>query len=288
MKKNIVLSSVAAVAVAGMLVLSGCGGNSGSTKKVENVVDSKAGKISVVAGQASDTLTVSFGGNKDRGQDNISVTVKEIRCGTTPTASACETKCTTQNPCEVKVETGCGVVDAKNALVNDTSAEAANKAFAELAKADKYDDDKPVVIEDTEFVGFDGVTVLTSDDVDSCTVKYSTFIKCALDRDGKKYYVAQSLDKDQKGAIAEYAIVQITTVKDGKETTTWKKVKLDYTAKVVNGKTLLGQPFVNLENLALNGNLPAKIKVFTILAKAGSKSHGGVSGVSGGTGAVGE
>jgi flagellin-like hook-associated protein FlgL len=292
MKKNIVLSSVAAVAVAGMLVLSGCGGNSGSTKSNNNVDDSKTAKISVVAGTPS-SVKVSFGNSKkDHGQDDLTVTVKEIRCGDDNTVAACESKCTAVNPCEVKVETGCGVVDtANNTLVNGTSAEAANAAFAAAAGA-KDKDGKLVGPADGEFIGFDGVTVLTSDNVNSCTIDYSAFIVCAMDKDGKKYYVSQdapNIAKGETGAEAVEALVSITTIVDGKEVIEWKRVPLEWKSKQGDDGVLSGQPFVNLENLALNGHLPAKIKVYTILKVAGSKSHGDkVTGVSGGTGAVGE
>ena len=133
--------------------------------------------------------------------------------------------------------------------------------------------------------------VLTSDDVNSCTIDYSTFIVCAMDKDGKKYYVSQDAPTGtDTGAQAVEALVSITTVVDGKEVTEWRRVPLKWKSKTGDdGQTLSGQPYVELSNLALNGNLPAKVKVYTILKVAGSKSHGGkVTGVSGGTGAVGE
>jgi hypothetical protein len=295
MKKNIVLSSVAAVAVVGMLALSGCGGNSGTTTPANNVEDSKAGTISVVAGTDSKTLTVSFGDSKkDHGQDDVTVTVKNIKCGTTTeeaTEEACETKRTFAKPCGVVIETGCGTVSsANNKLEKGTSAAAANEAFAEAAGAKDKDGNSvgPVA---GEFLGYDGVTVLTSDDVNSCTIDYSTFIVCAMDKDGKKYYVSQDAPTGtDTGAQAVEALVSITTVVDGKEVTEWRRVPLQWKSKTGDdGQTLSGQPYVELSNLALNGNLPAKVKVYTILKVAGSKSHGGkVTGVSGGTGAVGE
>jgi hypothetical protein len=295
MKKNIVLSSVVAVAVVGMLALSGCGGNSGSSTTTDNnVEDSKAGKISVVAGTDS-SVKVSFGDSKkDYGQDDVTVTVKNIKCGGTTTVkateTACETKCTVTNPCDVVIETGCGTVSANNTLENGTSAAAANEAFAEAAGA-KDKDGNSVGPGAGEFLGYDGITVLTSDDVNSCTIDYSTFIVCAMDKDGKKYYVSQDAPTGtDTGAQAVEALVAITTVVDGKEVTEWRRVPLQWKSKTGDdGQTLSGQPYVELSNLALNGNLPAKVKVYTILKVAGSRSHGDkVTGVSGGTGAVGE
>jgi hypothetical protein len=166
MRKNVILSAVAATVVTGVLMMSGCTSSSGTTKKT--IIDDDnvpASTVSVVP--ANGKLTFS-GSATNSSAGDVSFT------GTNATAKS--GKDCTVDPCKVTIKKGCG--KEKGKVLNYTNSCAVKTAY------DALDATGPTAATKKEF-RYAGFVDISSDDIASCTVSFSADLKCSLDRDGK-------------------------------------------------------------------------------------------------------
>jgi len=258
MKRNVILSAVAATVVTGVLMMSGCGSNG---PKAKDQSYSDVGTVNVVVAQdgSVDSKVTSSGTVK------TTITLKTVRdcVDTNGATTPCTEVCTTAAPCEVKVESVCG----PNAKLNYANSTDYTGVFEEWRDSN----DANVVAERADagtIAAFSGsVNVSQTGGIVSCDFDFDTFIVCAL-TEGKKlpYYNTSDNSTGYVMVLVEYA--------DG--TKEWKKV--DITRKS-NGEEN-DQPFIEITGLS--GKMPVKFSVISVL-KVGSPATGS----SGSTGTIG-
>jgi hypothetical protein len=198
MKKNIVLSSVAAVAVAGMLALSGCGGNSGSNSgsnnntfnpaKMANNPSEKSSAKANANGESKrqsgdqggkNAFTYQIRSVAGEGCEDADKTVDECPAEKVKSCEILAQDADESNNCGVEVERRC--TDEGEKL--DYKSESISSAFAAL-------DASGVVAtagKDLRYAGF--LNVFTDDDFDSCKLYITADLDCSLGRDNRGIYI---------------------------------------------------------------------------------------------------
>jgi hypothetical protein len=165
MRKNVILSAVAATVVTGVLMLSGCTSSGAKTKTIVDDKDVPSSTVDVVP--ANGKLTFS-GSAENKSAGGIDFT------GTNATSKA--GKDCTVDPCTVTIKKGCGKEAGK--VLNYTNSCAVKTAY------DALDATGPSAAAGKEF-RYAGFVDISSDDIASCTVSFSADLKCSLDRDGQ-------------------------------------------------------------------------------------------------------
>lgn len=259
MRKNVILSTVAATVVAGVLMV-GCG--SSSTPKQKDQSYDVVGKVNVVAAQDG-TVDSTKSTIKTDGGIKATVSVKNVRdcVDANNNPKPCVDVCTPTNPCQVTIKAEC---PSKLNYANNTDAIGAWHAYNNAGDAN-------VVAERNDgktFATFSGVAIIDQKGgIGSCGFDFSSFIVCAVTKDGKHYWNTSTNSAGYVMVLVEY--------NDG--SSEWKKVPV---ARKSNGVEN-DQPFIEL--LGLNGKVPAKLTVFSIL-KTGAPATGS-TGSTGTTGA---
>ncbi len=211
--KNVVLSSVAAVAVVGMLALSGCGGNSGSSKgESKNIFDPSKGNA-----QDSEKLALNVDkeGNSQpkssaQGDKNaFTVTLRDVKgtrgCNDDNSNPGCNQTCEVaaekNDPCKVEVQRKC--TEAGEKL--DYKSESVKSAFEALdALGVKATDGKSL-----RYAGF--FKTFTEDDIDDCKIYIKADLDCSLGRDNRGVYLNKDTVEDGS------RVVVVVTDKTGKK-----------------------------------------------------------------------
>ena len=265
MKRSIILSTVAATVVTGVLMMSGCNSSAPKAATPEFTGEGHVA-VTITDGKISDSVVTIESTPTAGAQASVlksSVTVRSItECvDTNGDEAACSTVCTPVAPCEVKLETACS---SSLNYSNTTDESGAWSLYNVSADADVAADRADT----TTYPTFSGTTTISqSGGIGSCGFDFSTFIVCAITKDGDHYWNTTTNS-------AGYVMVLIEYADDTKE---WKKVDV---ARKSNGFEN-GQPFIELTGL--DGKVPAKITVFSIL-KVGAAPTG-TTGSTGTTGA---
>jgi hypothetical protein len=271
MKKNVILSAVAATVVTGALMLGGCGSNSkapeydaGKTAEGSTTVVMKNGKVTGSA-LAEGNSDANLGG----GFSNTKIVVKDVRdCkDANNQPKPCENVCVgDNNPCEVKITTACS--NDTGTVLDYTKTSDFTGAFSEFNNSGNAD--VVAVRNDATLVpAFSGViNVNTSKAIGSCGFDINTFVVCALTRDNVH---AWNSNYESGGNSAGYVLVLAEYEGGHKE---WKKVDIDWGDN--DGKS--GQPGVNV---SFDGKTPAKITIMSVLKKGRA-----ATGATGSTGAT--
>ncbi len=266
MKKNVILSTVAATVVTGVLMMSGCGSSSNPEVSYEA---KKSIDIVVKSGEdATYTVTTEAVSNSSQAKAvKAKATVKNVKCVDDQNVSQpCETVCTTANPCTVTLQAVCGN-EAKLNFANKTDFVGVKTAWFD---ANNNNADVTAVISDPNLIpAFSGsANISQTGGIDSCDVDFSSFIVCAITLNSQKHAYKSSTNS------VDYVMVYVE-YNDG--TSEWKKVPNTYKSNGVEN----GQPFFELKGLG--GKLPIKISVISVL-KVG-ESATGATGSSGSIGA---
>ena len=257
MRKNVILSSVAATVVTGVLMMSGCNSSNNGKSVDQDYLEKGTVNVSVVDDEAGNLTNVKV---TTGGKLQSTASIKQVKCvDKSGKAASCKTVCTPTNNCAVKIAAACS---EKLNYSNASDVSGAWNLYNNSAAAD-------VVAEradDTTVTTFSGVANITqTGGINSCNFDFSTFIVCAITKDGKKYYNASYNSEGYVLALIEY--------KDG--TKEWKKVPI---TRKSNG-TENDQPFIDMKGLT--GEVPAKITIFSVLKKGAS-----ATGATGSTGAI--
>ncbi len=267
MKKNVILSTVAATVVTGVLMLSGCGSsNSTAPEAGANYTAQKEYTVVAKAGEkTSFTITTeAAAGNSSAQAKGVKATasVSDITC---VNSQPCSTVCTTTNPCKVTIKAACG----NDAKLNYANATDFVGTFAAWNDANGNNADVSAVIADDGLVAaFSGsANISQTGGIDSCNFDFSSFIVCAITEHTKKHAYKSSFNS------VDYVMV-LVEYNDG--TKEWKKVPNTYKSNGVEN----GQPFFSVTGL--DGKLPVKISVVSVL-KVGASLTGGT----GSTGTIG-
>jgi len=278
MKKNVILSTVAATVVTGVLMLSGCGETStGPESSAQSPGHTAEGSINITAPNSASVKVVateSNGGTQGGGQQQVTAVVKKVRCADSTgaaTEAECNTKCTTANPCGVKIESACSL-DANAA--NATSALDFSKLSDIIGAWHQFNNtaNADVVAAKAEKPLYSGVSTVTGfGGISSCDFAFSSFIVCALDKNGDRYFVNSENSAGYAMVLLEY----------GDGSTAWIKAPITFKS---NG-TEPGQPFINIDGLS--GAMPAKVTVFPVL-KDSAVAHSTGSTGTGSTGGAGD
>ncbi len=167
MKRNVILSTVAATVVTGVLMMSGCSnGSKPVAKRVISDIDVPAVTVDIIA--ADDKLT--FGDitatNPDAG--NVVITGRDV------TAKA--GKDCSKEPCTMEFKRGCGKEEGK--ALNYINSCAVKNAF------DAIDATGPAAAAGNEF-RYAGFIDVSSDDIQSCKINLKANLDCSLDKDGQ-------------------------------------------------------------------------------------------------------
>ena len=266
MKKNVILSTVAATVVTGVLMMSGCGSNSKApTYNAGQTASGQAQVFNMDANGNLKTATSATAKGNGGGFSNSQVTIKAVRdcVDANKQPKPCEEVCTAQNPCKVTIKSACSNTD-KNVLdyTKHTDIIGAWDAYNNTGNADvvAVRNDAGLVPAYSGVVNIDG-----SKGMGTCGFDFNTFIVCALTKDGLHAWNTSTNSAGYALVLVEYA--------DG--TSEWKKV--DITRKSNGSEN--DQPFIELLNL--EGKVPAKITVFSVLKKGAL-----ATGSSGSTGAT--
>ncbi len=263
MKRNVILSTVAATVVTGVLMMSGCG-NSNAPKAGVNYEAEKTIDVVVKSGEkASFTVTTEAVSNNSQAKAvKAKAVVKDVRC---VNDKPCETVCTKATPCKVTIQAACG----NAAKLNFTKKTDFVGASAAWFNANGNNADVSAVINDPKLIpAFSGsANISQTGGIASCNVDFSSFIVCAITLESKKHaYKSKTNSVDYVMVFVEYD--------DG--TSKWIKVPNTYKSNGVEN----GQPFFDLKGLG--GKLPIKISVMSIL-KVGESATGST----GSTGTIG-
>jgi hypothetical protein len=219
MKKSLILSSVAAIAVVGMLSLSGCGGNSGKSSKNQNTFDpsymakSTSGQI-VATIDKDGKSSKKNGAQKDKNgveKNKFTYSLNKVKgtrgCETDATTGkqndgcnkTCEQAAEVNDPCKVEVERSCatGVKGEKLDYSGSVS-----DAFKKLdANAD----------ENMTFRYAGLLNVFTKDDINEGRLYLTADLDCSLGRDGRGIYINKDTTPDGS------RVVVVVEDKDGKK-----------------------------------------------------------------------
>jgi hypothetical protein len=269
MKKNIILSSVAAIAVSGIITFGGCAESSTPNKPVSYSAEKTIDIVLDRGTKSTFSITTEAKGDnmKSKGVKSSS-TIKDFKCVDSNKKEAeCSTVCTTKNPCKVTIQAACG----EEAKLNYSNATDFVGTFAAWHDANGNNADVSEVIDNKNLVAaFSGsANISQTGGIDSCNFDFSSFIVCAITENTKKHaYKSSTNSVDYVMVLIEYS--------DG--TRVWKKVSNTYKSNGVED----GQPFFKLTDLG--GKLPVKISVLSIL-KVGQSATGG-TGSSGSIGAA--
>jgi hypothetical protein len=198
MKKNIVLSSVAAVAVVSMLALSGCGGNSGTTAKKDgntfnpaNMANTPSGKIAVKIDEDGNSEKKS-GSQGDK--NAFTYQLKDVR------GSGCEDDTKSVDECPAEQVKSCEVLAIDENAKNDCDVEVERRCTDDGEKLDYESDSVKSAFDaldaegveatdgkDLRYAGF--LNVFTDDDFDSCKLYITADLDCSLGRDNRGVYI---------------------------------------------------------------------------------------------------
>ena len=272
MKKNIILSAVAATVVTGALMLGGCVTNS-SKAPAYNPGQKAEGTISVVMnadGTVKAGSSVVAKGNSDvnlgGGYSNSKVTVKTVRdcVDANQQPAPCTQVCTEAKPCDVIVTTACTNDSGENLNYANTS-----DFIGAFHEYNNSGDPEVVAVRNdaTLAVGFSGVINVVGTGIGSCGFGIDTYVVCVLMQDGTHAWNISGED----GNTAGYVLV-LAEFADG--TKEWKKVEI--VRGTNNGENQ--QPGVSVD---FDGKVPAKITVMSVLRKGRQ-----ATGASGSTGAT--
>ncbi len=265
MRKNVILSTVAATVVTGVLMMSGCGSSSSPEQADQGYTGIETVDVAIVDGKVDSVVTVEGTPTAVSQASTVKTTVSVRGISDCVDANQqpapCVEVCTPASPCSVTVEAKC---PSNLNYANDTDAIGAWHAYNNTGNAD-------VVAErndDSTYPTFSGVAIISqAGGIGACGFDFSTFIVCAVTKDGDHYWNTSTNSAGYVMVLVEYA--------DG--SSEW--VKVDVTRKS-NGVED-DQPFIELTGL--NGKVPAKLTVFSIL-KTGAPATGS-TGSTGTTGA---
>jgi len=263
MKRNVILSTVAATVVTGVLMMSGC--NSSSPEAVAQSYEGN-GTVEVVPATDGTTSSVAIVQAETPAGNPVEVRVAVNKVSDCVDASnqpaPCVDVCTPANPCAVTVTASC---PSELNYANNTDTIGAWHAYNNTADANV----QAVKDDNTLVPTFSGVaTVNQTGGIGSCGFDFSTFIVCAVNKEGVHYWNTSSNSAGYVLVLVEFA--------DG--TSEWQKI--DITRKF-NGVEY-DQPFIEL--LDVEGKVPAKITVFSILNAGAPATGSGSTGVTGGAG----
>ncbi len=185
MKKSLILSSVVAIAVVGMLSLSGCGGNSGS-KTNNKVVPGASDKGSV--NKDGTRISITQKDNKGKEINKVDLTMRNVSKNSKN--KGCEDEKKSYDECPAEQQKGCDVLANDDNLANDcgvtvqracTSGEkldyktASQEGMAIRAKAGL----NPSGADRT--IRYNGLlSVFTDDDINEGTLYLKVDLDCAL------------------------------------------------------------------------------------------------------------
>jgi hypothetical protein len=209
MKKSVIVSSVAAFAIAGMLAFTGCGGNSGKKNSSNpNVFD--GGKVSVQpslkknssidekgsTGKIKVAVKVTNPKGETADKNPITIQLKNVS-GTNKKGDDCKQVAGTSDACKVEVQESCNntVVDGRKG---------STKAFTVLTDAGES------IYHGSKEYRYGGtLNIFTDDDIDSCTLYVAVDFDCILGSDGRGVYVND--DTAPEGS----KVLVVLTDKDG-------------------------------------------------------------------------
>ncbi len=257
MKRSIILSAVAATVVTGALMMGGC--TSSSSPKEKDQSYDVVGKVNVAVaqdGQVTSSPVTTDGDVKAtlnvRGIDDC------VDANAQPTP--CVQVCTPANPCQVTVKAAC---PSKLNYANDTDAIGAWHAYNNAGNADVVAERNDA----TTYPTFSGVAHIDqTGGIGTCNFDFSSFIVCAVTKDGKHYWNTSTNSAGYVLVFVEY----------GDGTSEWKKV----TVERKNNGVENDQPYIAL---SVDGKVPVKLTVFSILKEGAAPT--GTTGSTGTTGA---
>lgn len=258
MKRNVILSTVAATVVTGVLMMSGC---TSSKAEQQNQSYKEEGAVKVVVSEDGSTDSVVTSGGKIQ----TTVTLRTVsECTVNGVETPCNEVCVAADPCEVQLASVCGP-DAKLNYANQTDFDGTFAAWNSTADQVVLDE----IADAGTVAAFSGSALVTqTGGIAACDFDFSTFIVCALSENNKFHYWNTSDNS------TGYVMVLLEYADGTKE---WKKVPI---TRKFNGEEN-DQPFI--EMLGLNGKMPVKFSVMSIL-NVGSPATGS-SGSSGSIGA---
>ncbi len=171
MKKNVILSAVAATVVTGVLMMSGCTSSKAAPKKI--ISDDLVDPVTVTIVAAEDgKLSFGAGSATNSSAGDVTITGRDA----TENAGANCANRTAGDECTIDFKRGCGTEAGKT--LNYTNSCAVKTAYDALAATGPT----PAAGNEYRYAGF---VDLASDDIASCTVNFDANLKCSLDRDGK-------------------------------------------------------------------------------------------------------
>ncbi len=274
--RKIVLSSVVATAVAGVLMLSGCGGSSSSSDEIAKKPEVDTSKVLKDKQSASSKIT----GN------NIAVVLKtdgsdknKASLGSTKvTMSVDKSECTTSDPCSVSITRKCFPNELN---YNDGIAKAYE--IADAAANDIDLDDNKLALRYAGFVKVDG-----DSRIDSCSLDFEIGLKCAVNKAGTKYYLMDNDPATNDYRVTTAAVAVKYTDGDGQVKVAWYKAEVEYKA----GKRILKHLVNAADNTEgiKNAHLPAEVYVYVkqnSKQRSADEIEAGGTGASGGTGGIG-
>ncbi len=271
--KKLVLSSVLASAVVGALMLSGCNGSSGHKEiSTKPAVDLKKAKDEIQEGKgqiAAKSITVDISTN---GSDENTQSLGSTKV----TMSVTDSNCTKEDPCNVDLIRKC----YPNKELDFNSGIKAAYEIADAAEGN-------IGLASDEALRYSGYIKIDSDDADrigGCTIDFEIGIKCAVSKDGTKYYLMDN-DPDKNDYRVTKAAV---AVKDSAGNIEWYTADVEYKA----GKRIL-KNLVSAKDGTKGikkSGLPVEVYVFVkqnAKQRPASAVDAGITGATGGTGGIG-
>jgi len=209
MKKNVIMSSVAAFAVVGIFALSGCGGNSGSKHESSNVFktdkvsfeDSEKKSSSIGADGSSKKMTVAIkihDGDEvyNKNPMNFSVRSEDENCkqaALTPDTS---------DDCKIEAQETCEYETVNGTEGNSMQAFHVLSEAGESVKDGKY-----------EYRYGGTLKLFTDDDIDDCTLYIDVQFMCTMGSNGLGVYVNGDTVEPNKDVLVVVADKHGKTVK---------------------------------------------------------------------------
>ncbi len=256
MKKNVILSTVAATVVTGVLMMSGCGGSNNSSISDITNNDKNGGTI------VGKTKVTNQGASEKKYYSEDNKTVLGSMKYTSSTTTAGKNPCTTADPCTVVFKRDCykktsginTVTGYDNKLVRDA-------AFAEINKAFEVGG-IPFTAPAGKTIRFSGALEISEKDgrIDKCTGMKIEFKAppCATDSNGDWHYINNQAENGEIVDTAEL-LVLVTPLVSGvadEANSYWLKVPITDPKSFDLRKAVL--------NLTGETALPARLFVYAI------------------------